>query len=112
MSVASRSVRRSAGKGQESTTSRSVRTPNDIWARAKGRATREGMVINRVIIELLEGYAQGVYRLPKRQVETVRVYDTHRVRCQSFLAAKNTAPAFESQTPLHPRNECLIHNVH
>lgn len=75
MTATARSVRRSSTKGTETTGSHSVRTPNDTWARSTARAVREGLTINRVIIELLEGYARGIYRLPKRQVETVRVYD-------------------------------------
>jgi len=69
-----RTVRKAAQKGTETTASHSVRSPNDTWGRATGRARREGQTINRVIVELLEGYARGVYRLPKRKVETVRVY--------------------------------------
>ena len=74
MAVSARSVRKGSRSGSESTASHSVRTPNDTWARATARARREGLTINRVLIELLEGYNRGVYRLPKRQVETVRVY--------------------------------------
>ena len=74
MTTAARTVRRAGKKGTETTASHSVRAPNDTWARSTGRARREGLTINRVIIELLEGYARGVYRLPKRQTETVRVY--------------------------------------
>lgn len=74
MAIAARSVRRGAAKGTETTSSHSLRTPNDLWARATARARRDNLPINRVLIELLEGYARGIYRLPKKQVETVRVY--------------------------------------
>ena len=74
MTDTARSRRRSGEKGTETTASHSVRTPNDTWAGAVTKAKREGLAINRVIIELLEGYRRGVYKLPKRSQETVRVY--------------------------------------
>lgn len=74
MTATARTVRRSGKKGTETTASHAVRTPNDTWARAKAKAMRDGLPINRVIIELLEGYSRNIYKLPKRQVETVRVY--------------------------------------
>jgi hypothetical protein len=74
MIATARSVRRGSGR-TESTASHSVRTPKETWAGATARARREGLTINRVLIELLEGYRRGVYRLPKRQTEVVRTYD-------------------------------------
>jgi hypothetical protein len=61
-------------RAAESTSSHSVRTPNDTWARANARAKRDGVKMNRVIIELLEGYARGIYRLPKKRVKVERDY--------------------------------------
>lgn len=72
--ITARSVKKAAGKGTSSTATHSVRAPNDTWARAQQRAQREGVVMNRLIVELLEGYSRGVYRLPKKQVEVVRTY--------------------------------------
>lgn len=72
--ITARSVKKAAGKGTSSTATHSIRTPNDTWARAQARAARDGVVMNRAIVELLEGYARGVYRLPKKQVEVVRTY--------------------------------------
>lgn len=62
-------------KGVITTHSHAVRTPDERWAGAKERADREGVSMNRLMNELLEGYRRNVYRLPTQQVETVRVYD-------------------------------------
>lgn len=74
MNATARTVRRSGTKGTETTASHAVRTPNELWARAKARAARDGLAINRVIIELLEGYTRGIYRLPKRRTVEEREY--------------------------------------
>lgn len=50
----------------------SVRTNDELWAAAKRRAEGEGMTINGVIEELLEGYARGMVNLPK----VVKTYTT------------------------------------
>lgn len=71
MNVATRTTRR---KGVVTTTVHAVRAPNDIWAAAEKRAEREGIKMNRLIVELLEGYGRKIYRLPQQKVETVRVY--------------------------------------
>ena len=62
-------------KGRETTVSHSVRTPIATWNRLKQKAERVGLTPNRVIIELIEGWVRGVYVLPTRRTETVRVYD-------------------------------------
>lgn len=75
------------GKGKkETTSSHSVRTPNVTWAKATTRAGREGVPINRVIIELLEGYIRGVYRLPDRQTQVVRNYPTPKTEAPAEAA--------------------------
>lgn len=51
---------------------RSVRVEEKIWALAKQRAAEEGVTVSRVMGDLLEGYARGVYELPKTQ--TVKHY--------------------------------------
>jgi predicted DNA binding CopG/RHH family protein len=43
----------------------SVRTSDQLWAAARRRAETEGLTINKVIEELLEGYARGLVNLPK-----------------------------------------------
>jgi len=73
-------------KGAESTASHSVRTPNETWARASARARRDGVKMNRAIIELLEGYARGIYRLPKKRVKIEREYGH-----QSAVSSKDEA---------------------
>jgi hypothetical protein len=52
----------------------SARVPSATWDDAKARAAKEGIVMNRLIIELLEGYAHGVYKLPTTTVATTRTY--------------------------------------
>jgi len=42
-----------------------VRTPDEIWAKAKQRAASEGVVLNHVINEILEGYGRGLINPPK-----------------------------------------------
>jgi hypothetical protein len=42
-----------------------VRTSDELWAAARRRAESEGMTINGVVEELLEGYARGLLNLPK-----------------------------------------------
>lgn len=51
----------SAGKR---TASHSVRTTDALWLKAKRRATFEGVTMNHVISEFLEGYANGRINLP------------------------------------------------
>ena len=45
----------------------SVRTPNDIWDKAKRRAQHEGVTMNYVLASILEGYANGLMDLPRVQ---------------------------------------------
>lgn len=47
------------------TSAHSVRTTDDLWARAKKRAEGEGVTLNHVMNEILEGYARGMINLPK-----------------------------------------------
>ena len=48
--------------------SHSVRTTDDRWNKAKARADREGVSLNFVLNELLDGYGMGLLNLPKVQV--------------------------------------------
>lgn len=83
------------------TASHSLRAPNDVWAGATLRAEREGVAINRVIIELLEGYRRGIFKLPKRISKTERVYPAGGVPINV-----NSAPAAQSahvEAPVGPQ---------
>lgn len=53
---------------------RSYRVEEPVYKAARARATREGTSINQVISNLVEGYARGVYELPKTKV--VREFPT------------------------------------
>lgn len=46
------------------TASHSVRTTDDLWAKAKERAETEAVTMNHVLNELLEGWAHGMLDLP------------------------------------------------
>jgi hypothetical protein len=63
-----------ATKAEPTTKSHSVRVPNELWALAEMKAARENIAMNRVMIELLEGWRRNVYVLPKRKTKTERVY--------------------------------------
>jgi hypothetical protein len=69
--------------GVETTESRSVRAPILTWSRFDRRVAHNGHVRNRVLIELMEGYASGAFRLPTTKVETVRTYATSTIPTQS-----------------------------
>ncbi len=45
--------------------STSVRIPVALKGAAKEKATNDGVLLNTVITELLEGYVRGAYVLPK-----------------------------------------------
>lgn len=47
------------------TTPHSVRVQDDHWNKAKQRAAGDGLAMNSVIAELVEGYARGMINLPK-----------------------------------------------
>lgn len=51
---------------------RSVRIPQNVWDIARKRATEEGTTITAAVTDLLEGYARGVYELPR--VRTVKQF--------------------------------------
>jgi hypothetical protein len=51
--------------GGTKSASRSVRTGAEVWSRAKRRAESEGVTLNHVINEILEGYGRGLINLPK-----------------------------------------------
>ncbi|WP_425846319.1 hypothetical protein [Agrococcus sp. TSP3-2-1] len=58
-------------RGVESTISRSLRVPIELWEAAQAKAAADGVLTNRVITELLEGYVHGVYKLPTSTTLTV-----------------------------------------
>jgi hypothetical protein len=51
---------------------RSVRVADDVWERAKRRATYEGSTISHVTALFVEGYANGLLNAPRVRV----VYDS------------------------------------
>lgn len=80
--VGSKRKRRvSVGKYRGVTSSRSVRVPDDVWERARSRADSEGVSINYVVNEILDGYSRGMLNLPKVKV------------VKSYGSAASTAPA-------------------
>lgn len=48
-----------------SSTVHSVRVTDGLWAAARRRAEHEGVTINYVVGQILEGYAKGMLDLPK-----------------------------------------------
>lgn len=88
--------RRGARKTTETTTSLSVRLPNETLAGLKAKAERDGVKTNRVMIELAEGYRRGIYRLPKSRTKTERVYPTSGIR------PPETAPSQAATAPAQP----------
>lgn len=46
------------------TSVRSVRVGDDVWQAARARASREGVTVNFVLGQILEGYAGGHLDLP------------------------------------------------
>jgi hypothetical protein len=42
----------------------SIRCTDELWTNAKARADREGVTMNYVITEIMEGYARGLMDLP------------------------------------------------
>ena len=47
------------------TAAHSVRTTDELWTKAKRRAEAEGVTMNFVINEILEGYSRGLMNLPR-----------------------------------------------
>lgn len=47
------------------TSSHSLRCTDALWSRSTARAKRDGVQINTVLRELLEGYSRGLIDLPK-----------------------------------------------
>lgn len=48
--------------------SHSVRTTDELWEMAKQRAAKDGVSLNHVVNEILEGYAKGVLDLPRVKI--------------------------------------------
>ena len=49
---------------------RSYRIEERFYKAARARADREGTSVNQVISNLVEGYARGIYELPKIKTVT------------------------------------------
>lgn len=47
---------------------RSFRLEEPVWTAARARAKREGTTLNRVVSDLVEGYARGIYELPEHRL--------------------------------------------
>lgn len=43
----------------------SIRTSEALWAKAKKRADGEGVPMNQIVVQILEGYAAGELHLPR-----------------------------------------------
>lgn len=55
-------------KNPQTLTPRSMRVEQSIWDKARERATAEGRSVSGVMADLLEGYARGVYELPRVEI--------------------------------------------
>lgn len=66
------SPRTKAGAGPKQ--SHSLRVHDEIWAKAVRRAGSEGLTINGVLEELLEGYSSGLLNMPR----VTKTYNTNR----------------------------------
>jgi hypothetical protein len=64
--MAKRYVRRPAGVKEYPT--RSVRIADEVWERARRRASLEGVTISHVLSLMVEGYASGLLDMPRTQV--------------------------------------------
>jgi hypothetical protein len=60
--MAAKNVKKATRK--PATSVRSVRVRDDIWQAARKRATREGVTVNYVLGQLLEGYSRDLLDLP------------------------------------------------
>lgn len=49
---------------KQTTSSHSLRCPDVTWARAVARARKEGIQVNTMIREILDGYGRGLIDLP------------------------------------------------
>jgi len=61
-----RRARRPVGSKEDKV--RSVRISDEVWARARNRAAREGVTISHVLLSIVEGYGAGAVDLPKVSV--------------------------------------------
>lgn len=59
--MASKNVKKAR---KPATSVRSVRVPDHIWKTARERAEEEGVTVNFVLGQMLEGYARGLLNLP------------------------------------------------
>lgn len=53
---------------------RSFRVSREVYESARRRAQEDGVSISSAITELLEGYANNIYQLPKK--ETIKIYSS------------------------------------
>jgi len=74
------STRRPNGSGEFPV--RSVRVSDEVWEKAKRRATFEGVTMSRVLAVVVEGYADGYIDLPTVKM----VYPTPKVPSEAPAA--------------------------
>lgn len=53
--------------GSERMPARSVRVSDEAWAKAKRRASFEGLTVSNAVAQLVEGYGEGLIDPPKVQ---------------------------------------------
>lgn len=56
--------RKMAGIKRKRTSTHSIRCTEELWTAARRRANKEGVTMNHVMTEILEGYATGRVDLP------------------------------------------------
>jgi hypothetical protein len=54
--------------GKKEVPVRSVRVDNELWEKARRRATYEGVTMSQVLYEFTKGYADGMLDRPQRQM--------------------------------------------
>lgn len=50
------------------TSTHSIRCDDDVWQRARNRAAADGITVNHVLSEILEGYALGRINMPTTRI--------------------------------------------
>lgn len=54
--------------GRKEVPVRSVRVDDELWEKARRRATYEGVTMSQVLYEFTQGYAEGLLNRPQRQM--------------------------------------------
>jgi hypothetical protein len=78
-----RATSRAQGSYEGGSVLRSVRVPTPIWDDARARAKNNGVVTNRLMVDLLEGFTKGSYRLPAVSTTVTRTYPAQPERVEA-----------------------------